>query len=168
MANKNNPPPKNSNKVEIRNPGEISLDPVQQRIAQIVVQQVSNTLSIRQGPLPSPADFAAYEKAVPGSGDRILRMAEETLAHRRKMEENSLEIAGEETRGELVITLRGQMFGFSAIVLLVLGAIACFYFRAEAAAYSQIVLAIAAVCGHLYYKGRERKEQPASVPAPKE
>ena len=40
-----------------------------------------------QGPLPSPADFGAYEKVQQGAADRILKMAEESLAHRRRMDE---------------------------------------------------------------------------------
>lgn len=36
-------------------------------------------LHVRQSPLPSPEDFAAYEDAVPGAGDRILSMAEHRL-----------------------------------------------------------------------------------------
>lgn len=37
---------------------------------------VSTHLLVHQGPLPPAADFAAYNKALPGSADRILQMAE--------------------------------------------------------------------------------------------
>lgn len=33
-------------------------------------------IKFHQGPIPSPADFAAYEQAQPGAADRILAMAE--------------------------------------------------------------------------------------------
>ncbi len=33
-------------------------------------------IKIHQGPLPSPADFEAYEHAQPGAADRLLAMAE--------------------------------------------------------------------------------------------
>lgn len=34
------------------------------------------------GPLPAPEDFAEYEKILPGSTDRILKMAEKQVDHR--------------------------------------------------------------------------------------
>ena len=37
---------------------------------------VSTQLLMHQGPLPPAADFAAYNKVLPGSADRILMMAE--------------------------------------------------------------------------------------------
>lgn len=39
------------------------------------------------GPLPHPQILAQYELALPGSADRIIRMAEENGRHRRQMEE---------------------------------------------------------------------------------
>ncbi len=37
---------------------------------------VSTQLLMHQGPLPPATDFAAYNKVLPGSADRILKMAE--------------------------------------------------------------------------------------------
>jgi len=39
-----------------------------------------------QGPIPSPEMFAEYERALPGSADRILGMAEAQSKHRMQME----------------------------------------------------------------------------------
>ena len=47
----------------------------------LVVQHATAEV-FRSGPLPPPEDFAAYDHALPGSADRILRMAESDLASR--------------------------------------------------------------------------------------
>jgi len=39
------------------------------------------------GPLPDPLTFEKYEMILPGSAERILRMAEEQSEHRRKLED---------------------------------------------------------------------------------
>lgn len=38
------------------------------------------------GPLPPPEDFAKYEERLPGSADRILKMAEKQMEHRIETE----------------------------------------------------------------------------------
>lgn len=42
--------------------------------------QVVSQFQLHQGPLPPPAEFAAYEQAQPGAADRILAMAERDQA----------------------------------------------------------------------------------------
>jgi len=39
-----------------------------------------------QGPLPHPSALAKFEKVVPGSAERIIKMAEDQAAHRIKIE----------------------------------------------------------------------------------
>lgn len=41
------------------------------------------------GPIPPPQTMAGYETALPGSADRILKMAEEQSAHRQEMEKET-------------------------------------------------------------------------------
>lgn len=62
------------------------------------------------GPLPHPDHFAAYELAVPGSGSRILAMAEKQSAHRQQLENTHL-------HG----TLSAQKWGIVAATIIVLG-----------------------------------------------
>ena len=47
---------------------------------------VQTTLHSHTGPLPSPESLAAYERAIPGSGERILAMGEREQQHRHKQE----------------------------------------------------------------------------------
>jgi len=80
-----------------------------------------------QGPLPEPKDFAQYEQILPGSADRIVRMAESQASHRQEMERQMIFANIRSER-------RGQWFGLIATTL-VLGAV-CFsvYFKQPLAA----------------------------------
>ena len=55
----------------------------------------SARIEFHQGPLPSPADYGAYEAVQSGAADRILKMAEESLAHRHRMDERDSELERE-------------------------------------------------------------------------
>ncbi|MGH7520277.1 MAG: DUF2335 domain-containing protein, partial [Gemmatimonadales bacterium] len=57
------------------------------------------------GPLPHPDDLAKYEQAIPGSGERIIRMAESQATHRQELEKK---VVGSNVFGERL----GQVFGF--------------------------------------------------------
>ncbi len=70
------------------------------------------------GPIPPPAAFSAYEQALPGTADRILKMAEAEQAGRI-----------EQTRRQADATSRAKMlgpvFGFLSAIVLVAGAVLC-------------------------------------------
>jgi len=57
------------------------------------------------GPLPPASELEAYERALPGSADRIVRMAEGEAEHRRAME--SIVVSSGAKRAS-----RGQVFAF--------------------------------------------------------
>lgn len=80
------------------------------RIAQVVQKSHS-------GPLPAPEDFAEYEKALPGSCDRILKMAE-------KQQDYVYDINKIRIKGDLVEARFGQVFAF---ILGLCGIAACTY-----------------------------------------
>lgn len=58
-----------------------------------------------EGPIPSPSIFKEYESTLPGSADRILKMAESQQSHRIELEKSA--INSQMKQGE-----RGQFFGF--------------------------------------------------------
>jgi uncharacterized membrane protein len=58
-----------------------------------------------EGPIPHSRELAEYEKALPGSADRIITMAESEAKHRHGMEEEALKAQIWEIR-------LGQIFGF--------------------------------------------------------
>jgi uncharacterized membrane protein len=77
--------------------------------SQVPLQSVSQSIAI-SGPLPSSAEFAGYERALPGTAERILSMAEKEAAHRQEMEK-------EVVQDSFKLNSRGQMLGFSVAIL---------------------------------------------------
>ena len=71
------------------------------------------------GPLPAPEDFAEYEKILPGSTDRILKMAEKQVDHRissdNKIIDNTYRQSG---RGQILGAILVVMFG---VIILIFG-----------------------------------------------
>ncbi|MDP9838159.1 putative membrane protein [Neorhizobium huautlense] len=68
------------------------------------------------GPLPHPGHLGEYDRIVPGSADRMLRMAEETLEHNRA-------VARKAQASDHLYRLLGMLLGFSALILLVAAAV---------------------------------------------
>lgn len=58
-----------------------------------------------EGPIPPPSLFREYEATLPGSADRILKLAESQQAHRIEIEKTA--VNSQMRQGE-----RGQVFGF--------------------------------------------------------
>ena len=52
----------------------------------IVVGRVISAEQYYSGPLPRPSDLQEYDKVVPGSAERILKMAEQQASHRQQLE----------------------------------------------------------------------------------
>lgn len=71
-----------------------------------------------QGPLPLASEFAAYERVLPGSADRIIAMAEASL-------EAEISAAKIDQVGELISLISGRLFLYAllgvAVYLLVSG-----------------------------------------------
>ena len=69
------------------------------------------------GPLPPAAELQAYDNAVPGAAERIVRMAEGYAEHTRELEGMAMKLEGAARR-------RGQWLG-ALVVFAVLGS--CLY-----------------------------------------
>ena len=57
------------------------------------------------GPIPAPSMMKQYEETLPGSADRILKMAENQSEHRQSLEKQRLSFSNREVH-------IGQMLGF--------------------------------------------------------
>lgn len=68
------------------------------------------------GPIPHPRIMAGYEQVLPGSADRILKMAERQQEHRFGLEKTSVE-------SQQKSNTRGQVFGFILSFLVIIGGI---------------------------------------------
>lgn len=85
-----------------------------------------------QGPLPPPAVLVDYDQALPGLGERIVRMAEKEGDHRRSIERSLLHLSGwglasaftlsiVALAGGFVLLWQGKTLGGLAPVVLALG-----------------------------------------------
>lgn len=99
------------------------------------------------GPIPPPESLARYEEILPGSADRILKMAEKQQEHRMILE---TKVVGSQT----VQSKRGQVFGFIIVFLCVV--VAIFFavkFRMTTFAASFLSVTMVVVVG-LFLTGR--------------
>lgn len=90
----------------------------------IVVQtsmEVTENLSFSSS-LPPPAIFESYEKTLPGSADRLLKMAEKNAENRICMEKDLIE-------SDVKRSDRGQMLGFILSALFICSSVLCAYFK---------------------------------------
>lgn len=74
------------------------------------------------GPLPPPQQLMGYEQVLPGSAERIIRMAEEQAAHRRGLETRGLDhMITRSNRG--LTTARNIQIAFlgASVALILLG-----------------------------------------------
>lgn len=66
-------------------------------------QERSHIAITHQGPLPLASEFRAYERVLPGSADRIIKMAEKSL-------DSELADARAERRADLFALVSGRLF----------------------------------------------------------
>lgn len=67
------------------------------------------------GPLPPPIHLEHYEKVLPGSAERILKMAEEQSQHRRALEICVIEYGIKNSRRGLIFGFMIGLAGFSIV-----------------------------------------------------
>lgn len=70
------------------------------------------------GPLPSPETLNGYERVITGAADRIIKMAENQMQHRHKVEENFLNTHSRNT-------LLGIVAAFILGAIICIGGIIC-------------------------------------------
>ena len=70
---------------------------------------------VYRGPLPRPRDLKAYDLALPGSAERLLRMAEIQQTHNAEVERKIITAQIEDQK-------RGMQYGLFALVLLIANA----------------------------------------------
>ena len=98
-------------------------DNEQQPENHIVAKQVSVT---RISPLPPPSDLEGYEKTLPGSADRILKMAEDQMKHRQDIEKREIELDARDS-------LLGSVFAFIVSMTAMVGSFVLIYTGHEVA-----------------------------------
>jgi uncharacterized membrane protein len=98
--------------------------------------QEGGIIEIKQGfsgPLPPPQMLAQYNAALPNGADRIVKMAEEQSAHRRRMES------------------RGQVFAFILALVAILAGVGLILDGRSAEGLVSLVGALAGLAGVFIY-----------------
>jgi len=126
-------------------------DNLARRPAPQMVTAVQQQVTLREGPLPSPADFAAYNAVLPNAAERIMAMAEREMVQRHA-QENATRSA--ETR----MAARAQGFAFIIALAVILGSILAILQDKSLAGLSALIAVLATLAG-VFVVGR-RKQSP--------
>lgn len=97
---------------ESANPEVIQAEEIKaelERIEQILIKKESFS-----GPLPHPEHFRKYNQIVPGSANRLLKMAEDDLSHVHSMQRKQINT-------EAIATILGLISGFAIAVIALVG-----------------------------------------------
>ena len=101
-----------------------------------------------------------YDKVLPGSADRILKMAESQAEHRQNLERKVVE-------GNLRAQAWGQFYAFVLCLSLFAGSIYLLAHGIQIGGLSALVLAVGGFVGtFLYGRSRQEKEREAKSLAP--
>lgn len=115
----------------------------------VSVSHVSRSFS---GPLPPPEVLEHFNRVVPGSADRIIRMAEEQFAHRTELEKKVI-------NSDIARSKWGQILGFTiAIVGLVVSALVAIYGSAIAGGFIGVGT-LASLVGVFMYGSKTRSSE---------
>jgi len=107
----------------------------------------------RNGPLPSVEQLRSYDKVLPGSADRILRMAESQQAHRIEMERTIVREADKPARYAMWLG-----FGSAALAVALGGVAICT--GHDPVEFSLLLTQAATLAGvFVYGRDRQRKER---------
>jgi uncharacterized membrane protein len=108
------------------------------------------------GPIPPPSIMAEWEKVIPGSADRILKMAEKQSAHRIAMEQKVVD-------GDMRRSDRGLIFGFIIALVMIIGGFIIIGLGHDWAGATIITTSLAGVAGLFVYsyisRDKERKSR---------
>jgi len=114
--------------------------------------QAAVEVSRYSGPLPRPEDLAKYEQVLPGSADRIIRMAEQQATHRQNLEK----LVVESNTG---IQKWGLVCAFVIALSAIVGGVLLSLKGMSGAGLASIIGALAALVGvFVYGKSAQRKE----------
>lgn len=119
--------------------------------AELVQMTVAAFAGFYAGPLPPAEQIRAYEQVLPGSADRILRMAERQQEHRMELERMTVHEAANRSWW-------GLRLGF-VIAVLVVGIGAAAIFTGHALAGFGVLIGEAAILAGVFVYGRDQQRR---------
>ena len=115
--------------------------------SQIIVEQTQIS-----GPIPSPEIIAGYEKTLPGSADRIIKMAEKEQEHRHRMERTNSKM----TVGIIVL---GQIFGVMIGLSGILGGLYLVLHDKALSGFSAFFVSLGSLVAVFLYDSRNKRRK---------
>ena len=85
------------------------------------------TTTYYSGPLPHPQHFKVYEDVLPGAAERILSMAENSMAHSGSIEQQEIAIHKQEVESGISDKIHGRRYGVFVILILIACAFASLF-----------------------------------------
>ena len=118
---------------------------------EVVAEQLKYThhIEFSAGPLPQPETLGGYEAIVSGAADRIIKMAENQLAHRQDQ-------ASARLHADIKLEGRGQWMAFVVAVVALVGGMVLLAFDKSVAGLATMIGAVAGIIG-LLVSSRWRK-----------
>jgi uncharacterized membrane protein len=125
-----------------------------------IVRVAAHISSVFSGPLPPPEILQKYNEVLPGSAERILRMAESQHHHRQQLEKKVVE-------SNTFSQVAGMVLGFVIAMTAIGGGIWLTSMGKSGAGLTSIIAALAALVGVFIYgkmqQGKELAEKRAAL-----
>ena len=122
----------------------------EQKNQAVSIQQTKQELSIHSGPLPTPEQLIKYNEATPNAADRIIKMAEKQLDHRKHLEEMAI-------RTQVRNSTIGILCGFTIGMTTVLCGTALMWHGDSLAGFGSVLVGLASLVGVFLYKKEPNK-----------
>lgn len=113
--------------------------------SQALVRRQTVSRATSSGPLPTAAEFERYDLVLPGSAERILKMAEVLQQHGMSWENDALQAS----KGDVK---RGQWFGFTLALACILASVVLALSGHNLVAAILAGVAATGLVGHFLYK----------------
>jgi uncharacterized membrane protein len=114
---------------------------------------VEQTVTAHSGPLPAPEIIAGYEKVLPGTADRIVKMAEKEQDHRHK-------VINRTQTHVAILTFLGQLFAFTIGVIGILAGVYLVQKDKSIAGFSVFFTSLAGLVGVFIFGRKKTPNQP--------
>lgn len=116
------------------------------------------------GPIPAPETLGRYDEIMPGLADRIVKMAEQQGAHRRQLEQQSVEAQIADARADRSEARIGQI---CALLIGLVATLAGSYTAWQGAEWPGGIIGGGGVIGlvSVFILGRKRSSEPAETTA---
>ena len=105
-----------------------------------------------QGPIPPPNIMEAYDRILPGSADRILKLTEQQFEHRVAIENKVID-------SKIISERRGTLLGFSLAVFIILASVILILKDKDIAGLAGIIITVTSLLlAFMYGKKSNIKE----------